>query len=121
MKAYQVNFFNGLVLCGMGLWAYTSSENPSFTALIPVLFGLLFLGLTKPLRKENKVIAHVVVALTLLILIALIKPLVSVVGRSEVTGTFRVVVMMLVSLFALIIYIINFLNARKVKAGSKIN
>ena len=42
------------------------------TALIPVGFGVILLLCTIGLKKENKIIAHVAVLLTLVILVALV-------------------------------------------------
>ena len=113
MKPFQANFLNGIVLIAMGMWAYMSSEAPSFTSLIPVAFGFIFLALTGPFRRENKVVAHIIVVLTLLILLALIKPLTGVIAEENTVGIIRVVLMMLTSLIALIIFIKSFIDARK--------
>lgn len=113
MKPFQINFFNGLVLVAMGLWAYLSADDPSPTALIPVAFGVLFLLVTPLFRKGNKVIAHIVVVLTLLLIVALFMPLRSRINANDSIGIFRVVTMMVVSAIAMVIYIKSFIDARK--------
>ncbi len=70
-----VSLLNAIVLISLGAWGYIGSESPSPTALIPVVIGIVLLLLNRGLKKENKVIAHVVALLTILILIGLFKPL----------------------------------------------
>jgi hypothetical protein len=73
MKAAQANLLNAIVLLVAGLYGYfmllTPEGTHAITALIPAAFGLLFLVLQKGVAAENKIIAHVVVVLTLLLLI----------------------------------------------------
>ena len=72
MKPWQANLFNALVLITVGVISYMVTQ--SGTAFIAPGFGVVFLILTPLLKKENKVVAHIVVVLTLLLLIALFKP-----------------------------------------------
>jgi len=77
MKPAQANFINGLVLVILGLWGYWSGVQDgggSPTALIAPVFGLIFLILTPPFRKGNKMVAHIVVVLTLLLIVAMFMP-----------------------------------------------
>jgi protein-S-isoprenylcysteine O-methyltransferase Ste14 len=73
MKAAQANLLNTFVLLAAGLYGYfmilTPEGTRAITALIPAAFGLIFLVLQKGVAAENKIIAHVVVVLTLLLLI----------------------------------------------------
>src|SRR5688572_11849213 len=73
MKAPIANLLNAFVLLAAGLYGYfgiTGADgNHSLTALIPAAFGLIFLLMHKGLVNQNKVIAHVIVVLTLLLLI----------------------------------------------------
>lgn len=73
MKAAQANFLNAIILLVAGLYGYfmilTPEKTHAITALIPAAFGLLFLVLQKGVATENKIIAHVVVVLTLVLLI----------------------------------------------------
>ncbi len=73
MKAAQANLLNGIVLLAAGLYGYFMILLPdgtrAITALIPAVFGLIFLVLQKGVTTQNKVIAHVVVVLTLVLLI----------------------------------------------------
>jgi 4-hydroxybenzoate polyprenyltransferase len=117
MKPYQVNLLNAIVLIALGAWGYLGSADPSPTALIPVGFGLVFLLAYAPFKKENKIVAHIVVVLTLLLLIALFTPLTAAINRSDTPATLRVAVMMASSAFALVIYIKSFIDARRKKSS----
>ncbi|MEL7122262.1 MAG: hypothetical protein AAFO07_22625 [Bacteroidota bacterium] len=116
MKPFQINMINALVLIAMGLWGYFSAVDPSPTAFIPVGFGVVFLLLTPSFRKENKAVAHIVVLLTLLLIIALFMPLKGALGRNDTTAIVRVGLMLATSVIAMIIYVRSFIAARKAKA-----
>ena len=109
----NVSLMNALILIGFGLWGYFGSADPSKTALIPVGFGAVLLVLNPGLRKYNKVIAHIVVGLTLLILIGLVMPLRGALGRSDGMAIFRVVAMMAATGVALVVFIKSFIDARR--------
>jgi len=74
MNAANANLLNALVLVAMGAWGYFGSDSPSPTALIPVAFGAILFVMTNSIRSHNKLVAHIAVVLTLLILLALVKP-----------------------------------------------
>ncbi|NND06661.1 MAG: hypothetical protein HKN87_09795 [Saprospiraceae bacterium] len=116
MKPSSANILTAIVLIVMSAWGYFGSETPSVTALIPAFFGIVFLALSGPFRKENKVVAHIIVVLTLLVFISLFKPLSGVLSRNDTLGIVRVGAMLVVSLIALVIYIKSFIAARKAKA-----
>jgi len=120
MKPYQATIFNAAVLVVFGLWAYlnVAAESRSTTILIPVIFGVVLALLALPLRKENKVVAHIVAGVTLLILIALIMPLIGSIGREDMDAVFRVGVMMAASLFALVVYIKSFIAVRRARQSA---
>jgi hypothetical protein len=72
MKPAQANLLNALVLLASGLYGYfvilTPEGSRAPTALIPAAFGLLFLILQKGVATSNKIISHIVVMLTALLL-----------------------------------------------------
>ena len=80
MKAHIVSLVHAIALIGLGGYGYLSSDTPSVTALIPVVFGGLLLAMNRGVKNENKVIAHIAVLLTLLIVIGLVKPLTGAMG-----------------------------------------
>lgn len=115
MKPFQANLINAAALIILGLWGYLGSETPSPTALIPVGFGIVFALATPPFKKDNKVVAHIIVLLTLLIIIALFKPLMGALGRGDTLAAVRVGIMIVTSIIAMVIYIKSFIAARKAR------
>lgn len=119
MKPFQANLVNAAVLILLGLWGYLGSETPSPTALIPVGFGVIFALATPPFKKENKVVAHIIVLLTLLIIIALFMPLRGALGRGDTVAAVRVGIMIATSVVAMVIYIKSFIDARKAREAGE--
>ena len=118
MKAHTASLMNALILIGFGLWAYLGSDTPSKTALIPVGFGVVILALYKGVKKEDKIIAHIAVLLTLLILIALgVKPLPAALSRGDGMAIMRVIVMMISTVVALVFFIKSFRDVRRARAA----
>lgn len=107
---------NGLVLVALSLYGYLSSDTPSVTALIPAFFGLIFVISYPMMKKDNKVVAHIVVLLTVLLIIALFKPLTGALGRDDQMAVIRVGIMLALSVVALITYVRSFIEARRKKA-----
>jgi hypothetical protein len=119
MKANVASLINAIILISMGTWGYLDSESKAVTALIPVVIGVVLLLVNKGVQKENKVIAHVAVLLTLLILIGLIKPLMGSFERGNVTAIIRVLLMIISTAWALKAFIQSFIDARKARESSK--
>ncbi len=115
MKPYIANLINAGVLILLGLWGYFGSETPSMTALIPVGFGVLFALATPPFKKDNKVVAHIIVLLTFLLIIALVMPLKAALGRGDSSAALRVGTMVFSCVIAMIVFIKSFIDARKAK------
>ena len=113
MKPYLASLLNGIILISLGLWGYFGSEIRPITALIPVIIGVILLFLTQGIKNENKVIAHIAVVLTFLILIGLIKPLLGAIDSSNNVALARVGIMMFSTIVSMIFFIKSFINARK--------
>lgn len=113
MKTHTVSLINALTLIVLSLWGYLGSETPSITALIPAFVGVVLLALNGGIKKQNKVIAHIAVLLTFIILIGLIKPLTGALERADYGALARVVLMLLTTLWALGAFIKSFIEARK--------
>jgi Ca2+/Na+ antiporter len=113
MKAHTASLINAVLLIVLPLWGYLSSETPSKTALIPAGIGIILLVMNPGVKKENKVIAHIAVLLTLLILIALIKPLMGAVGRGDSLAILRLAVMIISTALAMVFFVKSFIDARK--------
>lgn len=115
MKAHTASLINAILLIALGLWGYLASDTPSNTALIPVAFGAILLLLNPGVRKENKVIAHIAVLLTVLVLAGLAMPLKGTFSRGDTMGSARVIVMLLSSVVAMVAFIQSFRAARKAR------
>ncbi|MEM1259143.1 MAG: hypothetical protein AAGC45_09790 [Bacteroidota bacterium] len=113
MKAHSASLLNAILLIGLSAWGYFSSETPSMTALIPAIIGVILLACNSGVKNENKVIAHIAVVLTLIVLMGLIKPLTGALERDDSAAVARVVVMMISTVVALVFFIRSFIEARK--------
>ena len=114
MKASFYNILNSIVLISLGLWGYidyTDVQSP--TALIPVGFGVILLLCTIGLKKENKIIAHVAVLLTLIILVALVGMRLPKSLDSGGVGLFRVIAMIATSVLSMVAFVLSFIKARR--------
>lgn len=117
MKAHTASLINAVLLIGLSLWGYFSSDTPSTTALIPAFVGVALLALNGGVKKENKVIAHIAVLLTLLILFGLVKPLMGAMDRGDNMAIGRVAVMMISTVVAMVYFVKSFIDARKNRAA----
>ncbi len=119
MKAHTASLINAVILIGFGLWAYLepkgAGEVASKTALIPVVFGAVILSLYKGVKKEDKIVAHVAVLLTLLILGGLVKPLTAAIDREDGMAIARVSVMIVSTVVALVFFIKSFIDVRRAR------
>ena len=113
IKPHIANLVNSITLITLGLWGYIGSTTPSVTALIPVIFGVLLLLSNMGVKKENKIIAHIAVTLTLLILFGLFKPLSGALEKGNSIAIFRVLTMLITTIVALASFIKSFIDARK--------
>tara|TARA_B100000963_G_scaffold343489_1_gene345367 strand:- start:251 stop:640 length:390 start_codon:yes stop_codon:yes gene_type:complete len=113
MKAHTASLINAVLLIVLPLWGYLSSETPSITALIPAFIGVALLGMNYGVKKENKIIAHIAVLLTLVILFGLIKPLMGALGRGDGLAIGRVLVMIISTILAMVFFVKSFIDARK--------
>tara|TARA_X000000368_G_C22920610_1_gene662866 strand:- start:52 stop:417 length:366 start_codon:yes stop_codon:yes gene_type:complete len=120
MKTHQANLINSLTLILMPLWAYLTYEGTvekpeqSITALIPLFLGVILLLCNKGVKHNNKIIAHIAVLITLIAIGGLLsKPLMSAIEEGRTLGIFRVSLMVLTSVIAMITFIKSFIQARK--------
>ncbi len=119
MKTYQANMLNVLTLIAMSLWAYFAHEptpdkmSPSVTTFIPLVFGVILLLCHNGIKKENKIIAHVAVLVTLLSVIGLTKPFMSALDEERFMSVFRVGAMILTGVLAMTIFIQSFIRNRR--------
>lgn len=117
MKAHTASLINAITLIACGVWAYVAIGGASFTALIPAAFGVALILCYRGVAAENKVIAHIAVLLTLLVLIALYMPLSSALSSGEPLRLLRSVLMVATTIYAMVAFIKSFRAARKARQG----
>ncbi len=118
MKAHTASLLNAITLIIMPVWAYFSSLSPSYTALIPAIFGVVLIACYKGVKIENKVIAHIAVLVTLIIFLILFMPLSGAIGRGDFPAIVRLVLMIGTSALAIVFFIKSFRDARKAREQS---
>jgi uncharacterized membrane protein (UPF0136 family) len=111
MNASKANLINSISLIAFGLWGYFEVTSP--TALIPVGFGVVLLLCYNGVKTQNKVVAHIAVFLTLVILLALIGMRLPKSIESGGIGLFRVLAMCTTSLIAMVYFVRSFIEARR--------
>jgi len=117
MNPALISLINGVVLIAFGLWGYFGSDDPSPTAFIPVAFGAVLLTLNPGVWKKNKVVAHIAVVFTLLILLGLAMPLRGAISREDSAAIFRVAAMLVITLVAMVAFVKSFIDVRRAKAS----
>ena len=119
MKPFVISLINSIILIFMGSWSYLINESRPITALIPIFVGICLLLLNKRVKNEDKVGAHLAVLLTLLIIIGLLKPLMGSFGRDNYQAIFRITLMEITSILALLSFIKSFITTRKNRKTKK--
>tara|TARA_B100000925_G_C22005250_1_gene473348 strand:+ start:3160 stop:3531 length:372 start_codon:yes stop_codon:yes gene_type:complete len=123
MKTYQANLINSLALILIPLWAYLTYEgtlekpNQSITALIPLFLGVILFLCNNGVKKENKVIAHIAVVVTLIALLGLFMPLKAAIAEDRTLSLLRVAIMLFTGMLAMITFVRSFIANRKSKQG----
>ncbi len=113
MNATTANLINSISLIAIGLWGYFDVLSP--TALIPVAIGVFLICCYNGVKNQNKIISHVAVLLTLLILIALVGMRLPKSLDKGGIGLIRVTVMITTSFLSMIFFVRSFIAARKNK------
>ena len=114
-NAHNSSLVNSFILILLGGFGYLQSSSPSPTALIPVAGGVALLLMYPGVKSQNKIIAHVAVLVTLIMLLGLFMPLMGSVRRGDTNAVIRVTVMLLFTMQALFFFIKSFIDARKSK------
>ena len=113
MNSTNANIINSICLIVIGLWGYLEVSSP--TALISVGFGAALILCTPGVKKENKVIAHIAVLLTLVILIALLGMRLPKSIDQGGLGLVRVLLMIGTSILSMVCFIKSFIANRKAR------
>ena len=116
MNSTNANIINSVCLIVMGLWGYFEVSSP--TALISVGFGTILILCTQGVKKQNKVIAHVAVLLTLVILVALAGMRLPKSIEKGGLGLVRVFSMIVTSVLSMVYFVRSFIAARKARENS---
>ena len=113
MDASKANLINSISLIVLGLWGFIDSS--STTALIPVIIGGSLLGCTNKIKEGNKLIAHLAVLATVIILFSLIwMRLPKSIDQGGI-GLYRVIGMITTSSIAVLYFIKSFIDNRRSK------
>lgn len=107
----KATLFTSLVLIVVGMISYFTKLSP--TALIPVFFGILMGICYMAYDKNNKLFAHIILVLMLVVFIALFMPLNKRIDAQDMNGILRVGIMQLSALYSMACFIISFIKARK--------
>ncbi len=113
MNASTANLINSISLIVIGLWGYLDVLSP--TALIPVSIGVFLIACSNGVKRQNKIISHVAVLLTLIILIALVVMRLPKSINNGGFGLIRVIIMIVTSTLSMIFFVKSFIAARKNK------
>ena len=121
MKTHQANLLNSITLIIMPIWAFLAFEatpekpSQSFTAFIPLIFGVILLLCNGGLKKENKTIAHIAVLITLIALLGLSMPLKAAIADDRGLSIIRILLMIITGIIAMTTFVKSFIQARKNK------
>ena len=120
MTTSRANLINSISLIVVSLWGYfvvnANANEWEWTPLIPVVFGFILFLCDKGLKNEDKVIAHIAVVVTLVAIISLVvKPLQPALADKDWEGVFRISIMILTGLLAMITFVKSFIKARTKK------
>lgn len=116
MNAGNANLLNAVCLIAMSVWGYKATG--SGTAFIPLGFGAILLYFTNSIRLQNKVVSHIAVVLTLIILGALVGMRLPKSLEAGGPGLYRVLAMIATCTLALIMFIKSFIDAKKAKGNT---
>ena len=118
MNASKANLLNAAVLIIMGAWGAYATQMASPTALIPVVGGLILLACQKGVTSENKMIAHIAVVVTLLLVLGIVRPFMGALGDDDTMGMLRTGLMLVTGLIAMVYFIKSFRDARKARENA---
>ena len=113
MKTYHAHLINSIALILMPLWAYIcfdatpEKESLSLTAMIPLILGVILLFCYNGVKNQNKMIAHIAVLVTLIAILGLFMPLKAAIADGRITSIFRVCVMLVTGLLAMIFFMLR--------------
>jgi len=108
MKPYPATILNGFTLIILSAWGYFAAENGSFTALIPMAFGAVFLLLSNGIRNENRTILYILTVFSILVILSLYMPFQRSWETGNMAATIRILLMVGTGVIAAMAYIKSF-------------
>ncbi len=121
-----VNLYYSIYLILIALFGfiarYSVEGDLQFTALIPAVFGLILLPMTKPIRNDNHKLAHIAVTLSLVIAIFMTIMLIRNLGGDSGIDRRTIIfgLTALVSFGVTFIYVARFISIKKEKSKTGI-
>ncbi|TVR86901.1 MAG: hypothetical protein EA411_09235 [Saprospirales bacterium] len=119
MKPYPATIIAGFTLIVFSLWAWFSAENGSWTALLPVGFGGIFLILSNGIKNGNRKVLIALTAYSILVTLALYMPFQRAWEGGDNLATIRTLIMVGVCVVAVIAYIKSFPHFGREKKKGK--
>ena len=117
IKPYQANLINFTAMVIIGLWSYTSTHL-NHALIIPAI-GILLSAFHTQMKAGENLAKNIVIIITLLNFISLFMPLERVISTNDHMGIIRMSLLILINLFALIVYYLSF-KASKTNQLNKI-
>lgn len=113
MKAYSASLINSAALVVIGLWDYVATQSLSSTNMILVAAGIILLFLYNGIKREDKIVAHIAVVVTLLAVLSLIKPIIEAIEGGETMLLVRNLIILFTGMLALVYFVKSFIDARR--------
>ncbi|HEX5625639.1 MAG TPA: hypothetical protein VFX48_06475, partial [Saprospiraceae bacterium] len=99
--------WNGVIMLAIGFWGYAANQFAAHTAFVPLGFGLYLVAVSRFLKEERAGLFFFNAGITLVVMLAMTRPLLRNAEQSDGTGMLRVGLEMLACAMALIVYYRN--------------
>lgn len=113
MKSQQAAFINSIVLILVGFWGYVANHYMMHTIIVPLIAGIVFMILSKFLRKESKGLILFIMGLTLILFVAFMVPFQRNAEQGDYMGMLRLAIEMTVCALAFIVYLRRLIQLKK--------
>ncbi|MEM7242257.1 MAG: hypothetical protein AAF429_08735 [Pseudomonadota bacterium] len=115
MNVNFANTINAIVLIIMADWAYLSADVPHFMMLIPAIVGFILIFCNRGIKRDDKMIAHIAVLLTCLMLLSGLWYVVQGLRLGDMLMVLRNGAMSGTSILAMVYFIKSFRDARRAR------
>ncbi len=113
MKSQHAAQLNALFLIMIGLWGYAANDFAIHTVLVPLIAGIGFYVFSYFLKNEHKKLLLMISFLCFILILAFSVPFLRNAEQGDFWGMTRVGLEMTVTAMALIVYLRNFIQTRK--------